>query len=109
MRVCLPVKPPKRFPTASKAFAAHAGAAATTRPVNFHLRRPGCLEAFELMKASQIENANRVVKTAIELNADLKFVVLGHPGLGAIRKLPVVLGARGCFAFGTCARFWLLC
>ena len=48
-------------------------------------------------------------KTAIELNADLKLVVLGHPGLGAIRKLPVVLGACGCSAIGTCARFWLLC
>jgi len=34
------------------------------------------------VKAGQIEDANRVVKMAIELNADLQFVVLGQSGAG---------------------------
>jgi hypothetical protein len=40
--------------------------------------------AVELVKAGQIEDATRVVKTAVELDPDLKLVVLDHPGPNAI-------------------------
>ena len=40
--------------------------------------------AVELVKAGQTEDAKRVVKKAIELDPDLRSVVLDHPGLSAI-------------------------
>jgi hypothetical protein len=40
--------------------------------------------AVELVKAGQIEDAKRVVKMAIELEPDLRLVVLDHPGLSEI-------------------------
>ena len=40
--------------------------------------------AVELVKAGQIEDAKRVVKMAIELDPDLRLVVLDHPGLDAL-------------------------
>jgi hypothetical protein len=40
--------------------------------------------AVELVKAGQIEDAKRVVKTACELDPDLRLMVLDHPGLDAI-------------------------
>ena len=39
--------------------------------------------AVELVEAGQIEDAKRVVKKAIELEPDLRLVVLDHPGLSA--------------------------
>ena len=39
--------------------------------------------AVELVKAGQIQDAKRVVKKAIELEPDLRLVVLDHPGLSA--------------------------
>lgn len=40
--------------------------------------------AVELVKAGQVYDAKRAVKTAIELDPDLKLVVLDHPGLDAL-------------------------
>jgi tetratricopeptide (TPR) repeat protein len=40
--------------------------------------------AVELVKAGQVEDAKRVVKMAIDLDPDLRLVVLDHPGLSAI-------------------------
>jgi len=40
--------------------------------------------AVELVKAGQMEEAKRVVKKAIELDPDLRLVVLDHPGLNEI-------------------------
>ena len=40
--------------------------------------------AVELVKAGQIEDAKHVVKTACDLDPDLRLVVLDHPGLSAI-------------------------
>jgi hypothetical protein len=40
--------------------------------------------AVKLVKAGQIQDAKRVVKMTVELDPDLKFVVLDHPGLNAI-------------------------
>ena len=40
--------------------------------------------AVELIKAGQVEDAKRVLKTAFELDPDLRLVALDHPGLSAI-------------------------
>jgi Tfp pilus assembly protein PilF len=40
--------------------------------------------AVELVKAGQVEDAKRVVKKAIELDPELRLVVLDHPGLDAL-------------------------
>jgi predicted Zn-dependent protease len=40
--------------------------------------------AVELVKAAQIDEAKRVLKTAFELDPDLRMVALDHPGLEAI-------------------------
>jgi Tfp pilus assembly protein PilF len=40
--------------------------------------------AVELVKAGQLEEAKRVLKTAFELDPDLRMVALDHPGLEAI-------------------------
>jgi predicted Zn-dependent protease len=40
--------------------------------------------AVELVKAGQIDDAKRVLKTAFELDPDLRMVALDHPGLEAI-------------------------
>jgi len=40
--------------------------------------------AVELVKAGQVEDAKRVLKTAFELDPDLRMVALDHPGLEAI-------------------------
>jgi predicted Zn-dependent protease len=40
--------------------------------------------AAELVKAAQIDEAKRVLKTAFELDPDLRMVALDHPGLEAI-------------------------
>jgi predicted Zn-dependent protease len=40
--------------------------------------------AVELVKAGQVDDAKRVLKTAFELDPDLRLVVLDHPGLEAI-------------------------
>ena len=40
--------------------------------------------AVELVNAGQIEDAKRVVKMAIELDPELRLVVLDHPGLSPI-------------------------
>jgi hypothetical protein len=40
--------------------------------------------AVELIKSWQINEAKRVLKTAFELDPDLRLVALDHPGLEAI-------------------------
>lgn len=40
--------------------------------------------AVELVKAGQVDDAKRVLKTAFELDPDLRLVALDHPGLNAI-------------------------
>jgi tetratricopeptide (TPR) repeat protein len=40
--------------------------------------------AVELVKAGQIDDAKRVLKTAFELDPDLRMVALDHPGLEAV-------------------------
>jgi predicted Zn-dependent protease len=40
--------------------------------------------AVELVKAGQIDEAKRILKTAFELDPDLRLVALDHPGLEAI-------------------------
>jgi hypothetical protein len=40
--------------------------------------------AVELVKAGQVDDAKRVVKTACELDPDLSLVVLDYPRLSAI-------------------------
>jgi predicted Zn-dependent protease len=40
--------------------------------------------AVELVKAGQVDDAKRVLKTAFKLDPDLRLVVLDHPGLEAI-------------------------
>jgi len=40
--------------------------------------------AVELIKAGQVEDAKRVLKTAFELDPDLRLVALDHPGLEQI-------------------------
>jgi predicted Zn-dependent protease len=40
--------------------------------------------AVEFVKAGQIDEAKRVLKTAFELDPDLRMVALDHPGLEAI-------------------------
>ena len=40
--------------------------------------------AVELVKAGQVDDAKRVLTAALELDPDLRPVVLEHPGLNAI-------------------------
>jgi len=40
--------------------------------------------AVELVKAGQVDDAKRVLRTAFELDPDLRLVALDHPGLSAI-------------------------
>jgi len=40
--------------------------------------------AVELVKAGQIDDAKRILKTAFELDPDLRLVALDHPGLEAV-------------------------
>ena len=40
--------------------------------------------AVELVKAGQVDDPKRVLTAALELDPDLRLVVLEHPGLNAI-------------------------
>jgi hypothetical protein len=67
--------------------------------------------AVELVKAGQLEDAKGVVKTASELDPDLRLVMLDHPGLSSIWRdvLPLTCDKRNrpLASAGGCFVYWI--